>query len=143
MTEQPADRTIVEDLLVYTVYDYIDLGHLRSVVREATGVDDAHAHSASMSVVSELIEHGLVAAGDVVDGEFKAWPCTRAEAVARIDSEWQAAADPVLVPFELAALAPTPAGVTVVELVMAREGVDTSWRARMSCMPVRAAHPSE
>src|SRR3954453_12323965 len=57
-------RSIVEDLLVYTIYDWIDLGFLRATVRESTGAAPAELHDRVMAVVSELIGKGLVAAGD-------------------------------------------------------------------------------
>ena len=141
MTEPPPGRTIVEDLLVYTTYDWIDLGHLRSVVRDSTGVDATRTQEACMSVVSELIEGGLAAAGDVVNGEFAAWPCTRTQAVERIDAEWRAEPDPALIPFQVAALAPSPAGVAVIAAVMEREGAGDSWQARVPKSPLPEAHP--
>lgn len=143
MTEATSDRTIVEDLLVYTTYDWIDLGHLRSVVREGKGVEADRLHSACMSVISELIGRGLVAAGDVVDGHFTAWPGTRAQAIDRIDEEWRAQPDPALLPFEVAALAPCPAAIAVVEAVMDREGGDQSWRPRMLARSVSDPQRSE
>src|SRR3954453_11422268 len=66
-------RGVVEELLVYTIYDWIDLGFLRATVREITRAAPGDLHARAMDVVSELIGQGLVAAGDVTDAGFKAW----------------------------------------------------------------------
>lgn len=133
----------MEELLVSTIYDWIDLGFLRSTVRKMTGVGPAELHAAVMTVVAQLVMDGLVAAGDVTNEGFRAWDCSRAQAVSRIDREWRAEPDPQLWPFQVAALAPTQEGVTVIESVMAREGGDGSWRERMAQNPLAMAHPME
>lgn len=143
MTLQQPSRSAVEELLVSTIYDWIDLGFLRSTVREMTGVGPAELHAAVMTVVAQLVMDGLVAAGDVSDEGFRAWDCSRAKAVSRIDREWRAEPDPELWPFQVAALAPTQEGVTVIESVMAREGDDGSWRERMAQSPLAVAHPMD
>jgi len=143
VTLQQPSRSAVEELLVSTIYDWIDLGFLRSTVRETTGVGPAELHAAVMTVVAQLVMDGLVAAGDVTDEGFRAWDCSRAQAVSRIDREWRAEPDPELWPFQVAALAPTQQGVTVIESVMAREGDDGSWRVRMAQSPLAVAHPME
>jgi hypothetical protein len=140
VTPQQPRRSVVEELLVSTIYDWIDLGFLRSTVREMTGVGPAELHAAVMTVVSQLVGEGLVAAGDVTDGGFRAWDCSRDQAVSRIDREWRAESDPELWPFQVAALAPTQEGLTVIEAVMAREGGDESWRARLAQSPLAVAH---
>ena len=139
MTNPEHDRSVVEELLVHTIYDWIDLGHLRTIVREMyPGAPSLH--TASMAVVTELISNGLVAAGDVRDGHFDAWACTRDEAVARIDREWRAQPDPSVLPFQVAALAPTHAGLAIVADVMTREGADDSWRRRAFATPPAQPH---
>lgn len=132
MTPTEPKRSIVEELLVSTIYDWIDLGYVRSTVRELTGAEPPELHAATMKVVGALIADGLVAAGDVTDGAFQEWDCTRDEAIARIDQEWRAASDPELWPFQVAALAPTQDGFRVIAGVMAREGEDDSWRRRLA-----------
>ncbi|MEW1955168.1 hypothetical protein [Terrabacter sp. NPDC080008] len=143
MTPQEPQRSVEEELLVSTIYDWIDLGYLRSTVRELNHVGSPDLHAASMTVVARLIGDGLVAAGDVTEGQFRAWDCTREEAIARIDKEWQAASDPELWPFQVAALAPTDEGVRVVAQVLAREGEGKSWQKPRTQKPlaiVRSPH---
>ena len=136
------DRTIAEDLLVGTIYDWIDLGSVRAAVREFGGGAAGDLFADSMALVSELVEGGLVTAGDVVDGRFRTWNCTRHEAVARVDAEWRALDDPDAVwPFVIAALAVTPAGLDVVATVLGREGDDEPWRDRALRHSVDAPHP--
>lgn len=141
MTLEQPRRSVVEELLVSTIYDWIDLGFLRSTVREMTGAGPAELHAAAMTVVAQLVTGGLVAAGDVADGGFRAWDCSRGQAVSRIDREWRAESDPELWPFQVAALAPTHEGLTVIEAVLSREGDDGSWEERMLRDPLAAAHP--
>lgn len=141
MTLDQPRRSVVEELLVSTIYDWIDLGFLRATVREMSGADPAELHETAMAVVEQLVQEGLVAAGDVTREGFRAWDCTRTEAVSRIDREWSAEPDPELWPFQVAALAPTEAGVALIESIMAREGDDGSWRERMSRSPLAVAHP--
>ena len=143
MTFEQPRRSVIEKLLVYTIYDWIDLGFLRSVVREMTGAEPTQLHAAVMAVLDQLVGEGLVAAGDLTEAGFRAWDCTRGEAVARIDREWRAEPDPALHPFQVAALAPTRAGVDVIASVMSREGDDGSWRTRLSHAPLATAHPVE
>lgn len=132
---------MVEELLLCTIYDWIDLGLLRSTVREMLGVvEPTELHANVMAVLEQLIGEGLVAAGDVTRNGFHAWPCTRSEAISRIDREWRAEPDPELWPFHVAALAPTEKGVAVIESVMSREGDDGSWRDRMSHGPLAVPH---
>jgi hypothetical protein len=139
-SEQPR-RSVVEELLVSTIYDWIDLGYLRSTVREMTGASTAGLHAAAMAVVSTLVDEGLVAVGDMTKDGFRAWSCTRGQAVARINREWLAEPDPELLPFQVAALSPTPKGAAVIESVMAREGDDGSWQERFVHSPLATAHP--
>lgn len=143
MTAQEPQRSIVEELLVSTIYDWIDLGYVRSTVRELTRIPPSDLHPATMQVVAQLIRDGLVAAGNVTDGHFQAWDCTRDEAISRIDEAWRAAPDPELWPFQVAALAPTDAGVRIITEVLSREGEDDSWRERMSQSPIAVAHRSD
>lgn len=147
-----ASRSAVEELLVSTIYDWVDLGYLRSTVRELSDVDARDLHVASMKVVTRLLGEGLVAAGDVTAGQFHPWDCTGEEAIDRIDKEWQAASNPELWPFQVAALAPTDAGVQagaliesedfddpsrrVVAQVLTREGKGESWRKPLSQKPL-------
>ena len=141
MTLEQPRRSVVEELLVSTIYDWIDLGFLRSTVREMTGVGPTELHATVMTVVGQLVTEGLVAAGDVTHDGFRVWDCSRGQAVSRIDREWRAEPDPELWPFQVAALAPTQEGVTVIESVMSREGDDGSWRERMSQNSLAVAHP--
>jgi hypothetical protein len=141
VTFEQRDRSVVEELLVSTIDDWIDLGYLRSTVREMTGASAADLHAAVMAVVGTLVDEGLVAVGDVTEDGFRAWNCTRGEAVTRIDREWLAEPDPELLPFQVAALSPTPKGAAVIESVMTREGDDGSWHERLSRSPLAAAHP--
>lgn len=67
---------MVEEWLVSTLYDWIDLGYVRSTVRGLTGAQPSELHAATMKVVGTLIADGLVAAGDVTDGAFHEWDCT-------------------------------------------------------------------
>src|SRR3954462_4630022 len=136
-------REIVEELLVYTIYDWIDLAFLRATVRETTRAAPDELPDKVMEVVSELIGQALVAAGDVTNAGFRAWACSRDGAIDRIDREWRAEPDPELWPFQVAALAPTQQGVAVIESVMAREGDDGSWRTRMSRLPLAEAHVAD
>ncbi|WP_344255411.1 hypothetical protein [Terrabacter carboxydivorans] len=131
----------MEDLLMGTIYDWIDLGLVRSHVREEMGVEDPELHVTAMEVVAQLIREGFVAAGDVDRDGFHAWDCTRGEAISRIDREWRAEPDPELWPFQVAALAPTQQGLAVIEAVTSREGDDGSWRERMSQSPLALPHP--
>lgn len=143
MTLNQPSRSVVEEVLISTIYDWLDLGFLRSTVREMTGVAPAELHATVMTVVAQLVGEGLVAAGDVTQDGFRSWDCTRAQAVSRIDREWRAEPDPELWPFQVAALAPTLKGVDLIESVMSREGDDGSWRVRMSRGPLAVAHPTD
>lgn len=141
MTLEHPKRSVVEDLLLGTIYDWIDLGLVRSTVREMLGVEDpADLHATVMEVITQLIGEGFVAAGDVDRDGFHAWDCSRSQAISRIDLQWRAEPDPELWPFQVAALAPTRRALDIIESVMSREGDDGSWRGRMSRTPLALPH---
>src|SRR6478735_239103 len=75
VTPTEPERSMVEELLGSAIYDWIDLGYVRSTVRELTGAQPSELHAAAMKVVGTLIADGLVAAGDVTDGAFQEWDC--------------------------------------------------------------------
>ncbi|MCS0499779.1 hypothetical protein [Protaetiibacter mangrovi] len=83
-------RTVVEELLIEGLVDWVDPSWVYSTVSERTPLasfDDRRIHT--MGVIVELLSAGLMVPGDVDElGVFRPWDVGAGDAVERIAERW-------------------------------------------------------
>ena len=122
--DEQEERSVIEDLLVGGLIDWLNPGWVYSTVAEMTSLtrfEDRWLYS--IGVVTSLILDGLAVAGDLDErGEFGAWEVQGAEAVERIAREWKEDWwEKVPTPGAIAWLCTTEAGDRIGRAVLERE----------------------
>lgn len=80
--------TPTEDFLISTLADWPDVGWALESARLSGERGPAKLRDIALSIIDEVLVRGLMVAGDIVGTRHVPWPCTGAEASARIRREW-------------------------------------------------------
>jgi hypothetical protein len=81
----------VRDVLIRGLEDWVDAAEVAWVARSVGGATaDGLVCDLSIGIISEVLQKGLMVAGDVTDNGFKKWNMTSTEALDRITREWKA-----------------------------------------------------
>jgi hypothetical protein len=87
--EVPLDRPSVRDILLWGLEDWVDFAFARQYVSDEIGAVTAEElREQTLTVVSSLLDAGLMVAGDLRATGFTPWPLDPAAAVARLRTEW-------------------------------------------------------
>jgi len=87
--EVTLDRPSIRDILLWGLEDWVDLGFARQYVSDEIGaVTTGELREQTLTVVSSLLDAGLMVAGDLRATGFTPWPLEPAAAVARLRKEW-------------------------------------------------------
>jgi hypothetical protein len=80
-----------ERLLVLGTVDWIGAWEVASVAQTVGGAtSEAAVRDLSLRVIADLLNRGLMEAGDVTESGFRPWTVPVAAAVSRIQREWTA-----------------------------------------------------
>ena len=87
--EVPLDRPSVRDILLWGLEDWVDFAFARQYVSDEIGAVTAEElREQTLTVVSSLLDAGLMVAGDLRATGFTPWPLDPAAAIARLRTEW-------------------------------------------------------
>lgn len=87
--EGSLDRPSIRDILLWGLEDWVDFAFARQYVSDEIGpVSAVELREQTLTVVSSLLDAGLMVAGDLRATGFTPWPLEPADAVARIRAEW-------------------------------------------------------
>jgi hypothetical protein len=115
-------RTPKEDLLVGGLDDWADAGWALQSARLMGETDPVALRDHTLALIAEVLENGLMVAGDIVAGEHVPWHGSEEEAAERIAGEWlDEWGDGVPTPGSIVWLNNTPAGDEIARAVLARE----------------------
>jgi hypothetical protein len=83
------DRESARDMLLWGLEDWVDFAFARQYVSDEIGAVTAEElREQTLTVVSSLLDAGLMVAGDLRATGFTPWPLDPAAAVARLRTEW-------------------------------------------------------
>lgn len=115
-------RTPKEDLLVGGLDDWV---YASWALQSAKLTGEQHVPAliaATLTLIAEVLEEGLMVAGDVDEGRHIPWDLTASQAMTNIASEWERDwAGQVPTPGAVTWLANTEAGDRLAHAVLARE----------------------
>lgn len=116
------DRTLIEDVLVGGLDDWVYAGWLHQTARDLSGLTDrAQLRSLAIGVIAEVLVSGLMVAGEVSEDGHRPWDCSTEAALARIVEDWLAWGEEPPTPGAIVWLALTDAGRAIGEAVLSRE----------------------
>jgi hypothetical protein len=82
-------RESSRDILLWGLEDWVDFAFARQYVSDEVGTVTAEElREQTLSVVSSLLDTGLMVAGDLRATGFTPWPLDPAAAIARLRTEW-------------------------------------------------------
>lgn len=114
--------TPLEDLVVGGLDDWADAGWVLQSVWPPGETDRARLRDLTLELIAEVLQSGLMVAGDIVGGEHVPWHGSAGDALRRITSEWlDEWRDEIPTPGAIVWLANTAAGDEVAHAVLARE----------------------
>lgn len=115
------DRTLIEDVLVNGLDDWVDASWVRQIATRTGLRDPLDLRAISLGLIVEVLSRGLMVAGEC-DGEgHRPWECSMATAVDMIAESWIAWGDTPPTPGAIVWLALTDAGRAIAEQVLERE----------------------
>ncbi|AEI13416.1 hypothetical protein [Cellulomonas gilvus] len=118
-------RTPKEDLLVGGLDDWADAGWALMSARLGGAEDPVALRDYTLGLIAEVLDEGLMVAGDVIAGEHIPWPGSAEEAADRIRRDWlDEWGEDVPTPGSVVWLANTSAGDEIGRAVLARESLE-------------------
>lgn len=81
-------KTVIEEILIDGLDDWITESWVHGTVAERTGLSGDMLRSASLGVIVEIMERGLMVPGLLKDGKHVPWRISTADAIERISKEW-------------------------------------------------------
>jgi hypothetical protein len=113
-------RSLVEDALARSMDDWLHVADFTSIVSRSGLATAEGLRAAAIGLITQVLVDGLMAAGDVDEFGFHAWPESGSPAIDRIVQLWDPS-DPYPAPGSVAWLARTERGTSVGQAVLDRE----------------------
>ncbi|MEP6468150.1 MAG: hypothetical protein ABJC24_00105 [Chloroflexota bacterium] len=83
-------KRLIDELLMRGAGDWVSAAEVAWVARSIGGAstDDA-VRDIALNLIREVLQTGLMEAGDITGGGFTAWELSPLESLGRIEREWQ------------------------------------------------------
>ncbi len=104
----PSAPTLSQDLLTRAGEDWVTAAEVLDLVRSSGLKDPDDLRDLALGIVVRLVAVGQLVPGELDASTHRPWPCSSAEAVARIVEHWPARPDPVAEPGEILWFKATP-----------------------------------
>ncbi|HYN65010.1 MAG TPA: hypothetical protein VES36_10450 [Candidatus Limnocylindrales bacterium] len=115
---------MIEELLMRGADDWVTAAEVAWVAKSMGGsATDDGKRDIAFKLIRQVLEMGLMKAGDVTEGGFSAWELSPAESFARIEREWRSLGRIPEIG-EVAWLANTPSGSRRAEALFSKGGTD-------------------